>query len=431
MTESQVDKYSLDCKTNRFSLKVCLLNDEKLLLELTNKYGPEKFKALLTLDQLKDLCFVFYSFETINESLIIIKNTIESGKIAIEAKSTELIELEFNINYQSVEYPPFTINLLLVENNSAKENENIQENPPVINYKGNQELEANYGNIDYNTTENPNKDNFKGYDSAGKLEADYSNKTAPNFRNNNLRANLFNETEQENAQIDNPEEFLNNENIVLSTPRSSLLVGADNESKNYQKSTLLSNYDNIPDSTNQSTSAPPTVNMEPNIYQSRIYSATSVPIYQNANPQIPIQSIYQPMQRIYRPTQTLYQSIYRPTQSIIRPTQSIYQPIQSIYQPVQSIYQPVQSIYQPTQSIYQPIQSIYQTSSINPIQSIYQTTTYSPAQTLYQTPQVLNQVPQPQINNIGNYYMIPFAQGLNPNLQNSMLYERKYYFPAL
>ena len=151
MTESQVDKYSLDCKSKKFSLKVCLLNGEKILFELTNKNCPEKYKAIVSLEELKDLCFVFYSYETIDESLIIIKNTIESGTIALEAKSESRIELEFTINVDSVEYPPFIINLLLDENN--EKNVNIHTNAPIFNYHGNKELEAKYGNIDYDTTE--------------------------------------------------------------------------------------------------------------------------------------------------------------------------------------------------------------------------------------------------------------------------------------
>ena len=147
--ETEVDKYSLDCKVKSFSLKVCLINDQKILLELTNKNGPEIYRTLLSLDQLKDLSFAFYSAETILHGIIIIKNTIESGRIAVEEKVNESkVELELNIFEDSIEYPPVIINLLAVQNNGIQQNSN-----QIFNYQGDQELEAKYANIDHDTTE--------------------------------------------------------------------------------------------------------------------------------------------------------------------------------------------------------------------------------------------------------------------------------------
>ena len=151
MTEDEIDKYSLDCKNKHLSLKVCLLDYEKILFELTNKQGPEKFKAILSLEQLCDLCYVFYSCESISDALTIVKKTIESGKIALEEKSKEKkIELELNISLDSVDYPPFIINLLLVDDGYQT---NTQEISPAYNYEGDKELDKKYENIDYDTTE--------------------------------------------------------------------------------------------------------------------------------------------------------------------------------------------------------------------------------------------------------------------------------------
>ena len=493
MTESEVDKYSLDCKTKHFSLKVCILDDVKLLMELSNKNGPEKYKAILTLEQLKDLCFAFYSFETINESLIVIKNTIESGKIAIEEKSANTIELELNIDYESVEYTSFVINLLLEENGASEENENIQKNPPIFNYHGNKELEAKYGNIDYDTTEvssiveskvkpkimeleyiqpilqvhypdgstkntpltptlqgadgkdpnmteeqiesikeminrdtnrssqSPINENFKRANSGGEVgEPDYSIRSMPILKKNNLGNNLINETEsignneinQEDIQKDNEETMgLNNEDGLLQAPSQSLLINDDNnESNNYRKST--------------STLSAPPINMEPNIYQRNIYSVSSVPVYPRRyiQKQVTIQRrIYQPMQSIYQPIQRIYQtSTYRPIQRIYQT--SAYQPTQSLYQT--SAYQPTQTLYQT--SVYQPTQNLYQTSVLQPL---LQSSSYQPAQSLYQSIQF---VPQPQINNMINQnYITPYYAGLNPNIQNSLYYPRNVYYPKL
>ena len=515
MTESQVDRYSLDCKSTKFSLKVCLLNNEKILFELTNKNGPETYKTIVSLEELKDLCYVFYSYETINESLIIIKNTIESGTITLEEKNNgSKIELEFNINLDSVEYPPFIINLLLEENNDK--NVNVQTVAPIFNYHGNKELEAKYGNIDYNTTEvnsiveskvkpkameveyiqpiiqfhypdgstkntpltptlqgvggkdlNMTEEEINDFKEMIKkdynkrsvirmeensqessntpldIEQNYTTKTMDNIRYNNIDQNLYEEKEnigneeinQENVQKDNPEIILeNNDAYLFQTPSPTLLVNSYNEARNYPTLTYRPRNPNLRINTIE-----PTVSayIQPNIYQSNIYSTASIlpglyqrSIYNNASAQ---PSLYQG--NLYNTASiqpSLYQSNIYNTSSSIQP--SLYQ--SSLYNTASiqpNLYQ--RSLYntasiQPNSyqgslyntasiqpSLYQG--SLYNTASIQPNSyqgSLYNTASIPayqnnyaiPIQSIYQPTQALS---QSQINNMGSQnYALPYYQ---------------------
>lgn len=140
MSETEVDSYTLDCKTKKFSLKVCLYNGSQILFVLSNKQSPEKYRTLFTLEQLQDLSPSFNSSQNISQALLIIKNTIESGKIALEEKSRTKIELELNINQN----PPFIINLLLIGNESE-----------ILSYQNQQinEFSQNAQTAEYKTTE--------------------------------------------------------------------------------------------------------------------------------------------------------------------------------------------------------------------------------------------------------------------------------------
>ena len=464
MTETEVDRFSLDCNDVHFSLKVCLLNNEKILFELSNKNGPEKYKAILSLEELKDLCFAFYSYESINESLIIIKNTIESGTIALEEKMNESkIELEFTINLDSVEYPPFIINLLLVENND--QNVNVQTAAPIFNYKGNKELEAKYGNIDYNTTEvssiveskvKPKPMEFEYIQPILQLHyPDGSTKNTPlsptlqgvdgsdlnmtKEQLNSLKEMIHRDTPMKPNTIDtsnipidietdyltkptpnigyknnekigneeiNQEDIKDPENILekndlylLEAPSPTLLV--NNETRNYRSVTYR------PKNLNKSfNSIEPSVSvyLQPNTYQRSIYSTSSIP-YQRS---------------IYTTTSVPYQrSIYRT--SSVPYQRSIYSTSSIPYQ--RSVYST--SSVQPT--LYQ--RNIYSTTSI-PVYPNTSTLIYQnqiPIQTLVQPTQVLPQVP---INILGSQiYSAPYYQNqsvyqpiqLNYSLQNQLL----------
>ena len=126
MTETEVDSYSLDCKAKKFSLKLCLYNGQQVLFELSNKNGPEKYRALFTLQQLQDLSFSFNSCKTSNDALTAIKNLIEEGKITVEEISESKIEIEF-----TTDSSPFIVNLIL-ENQEINE---IPENAQNVEYK--------------------------------------------------------------------------------------------------------------------------------------------------------------------------------------------------------------------------------------------------------------------------------------------------------
>ena len=468
MTESEVDKFSLDFKNIHFSLKVCLLNNEKILFELTNKNGPEKYKAVLSLEELKDLCFVFYSYETINESLIIIKNTIEAGTIALEEKSNESkIELEFNINSDSVQYPPFIVNLLLEENN--KENLNVETAAPIFNYRGDKELEAKYGNIDYDTTEvssiveskvkpkpmeleyiqpilqlhypdgstknTPLTPTLQGADGADlnmteeqinsikemiNRDSNQTNVTPMKLNSKEtsntplgIETDIGNElVNQENIQKDSPENILEKNDVyLLRTPSPSLQV--NKETRNYRPLTYKSKSQ-IKDINNIEPSV--SVYLQPNTYQRAIYSTSSVqPTYQRTIYKTTVQPTYQ--RSIYRTSSvpTYRRTIYRTT---VQPT---YQ--RAIYSTssVQPTYQ--RAIYSTSsvQPIYQ--RAIYSTSSVQPTyqRSIYttsiptQSNTFPlyyqnqvPIQSIIQTTQVL---PQSPINIIGSQtFPVPYYQ---------------------
>lgn len=439
MTETEVDKYSLDCKNKHLSLKVCLLDYDKILFELTNKQGPEKYEAKLSLEQLCDLCYVFYSSEYINDALTIVKKTIESGKIAIEEKSKEKkIELELNINVDSVDYPPSIINLLLVNNGSQ------------TNYKGDEELEQQNENKDYDSTEinsvvqskvkkdameleyiqpilqlhypdgttkntpltptlqgangkdvnitdeqiknikemlnrdnnrgklSPIKDNFKRTNSSVALGADYTTRTMPQFRSRNLGLieNIYETKTMENdVSQDHIELNLSQDNIQIN--RSQIFGGVNEETlfQNPNPTLLINNYS------------------EPSNYQTLGNLPNSVPVTVSVPVQVPV-PVPEPV-----PVQVPYIGT-------------------NLYQG--NIYS------NSTLPVYQSVYAYNQNPSPIAIQNMYQPTAFNYIQE--------NQyLPQPQLN-MGyqqQIYPTSFAQGINQNVQNSMYYPKKYYYPKL
>jgi len=474
MTEAEVDRYSLDCKNKHLSLKVCLLDYEKILFELTNKQGPEMYKALLSTEELCDLCYVFYSSESINDTLELIKKTIESGKIALEEKTKESkIELELNISLDSVDYPSFIINLLLVNNSSQAKG-----NSPNYIYQENKDVENQYENngttevnsivqskvkndameLEYiqpilqlhypdgtvkntpltptlqgangktpNITEEqiknikeminrdnnrgklaPIKDNFKRSNSSAELRANYATKTMPQSRKRNLELNkniyetktIENDISEDNIQLNRSQTFdLANDESLLQNPNPTLLINNYNEeaSPNYLELNDLSN----PAPVSFTAQAPITIPVQAPItipvqapITIPVQGPLTIPV--QASAQLPVQVPYQvhtPVQVPYVEANVFGGSIYS-TASV-----PVYQNVYSYNQnqnpiAIQSIFQPAVNYIQENQYLPQPqINMGYQ-------QGIYPTT------------------------------FSPIITG-NQNIQNSMFYPKKYYFPKL
>ena len=471
MVESQVEKYSLDCKSKKFSIKVCLLNNEKILFELTNKNGPEKYKAILSLDELKDLCFVFYSYETINESLIIIKNTIESGTIALEEKNNESkVELELNINLDSVDYPPFIINLLSEENNTK--NVNVQTITPIYNYSGNKELEEKYENIDYDTTEVSSIVESKVQPKA--MEVEYIQPILRlHYPDGSIKNTPLTPTLQ-GVDVNMTEEQLKNIREIIT--RDINKKGVTPIKENYKESSNTElNIDQ--DNSNKTMPSIRYINEENNLYEENDNNENDAIIPENIqkdeNPETILEN--NDIALFQTPSPTLLVNDYKETRNYptltympkntnilintIEPTVSTYlKPNTYNTATVQSnLYQ--SSLYNTSTiqpNLYQS--SLYNTASIsvspntyvpqiqNPNQSIYQsshlfgnqyyTQPYYQNQFIYPPSQIsqLNQLlPQHQINNIGSqYYMNSYYKGVNSNLINSWNYPRKlFYYPKL
>ena len=431
MTETEVDKYSLDCKNKHLSLKVCLLDYEKILFELMNKQGPEKYKAMLTLEQLCDLCYVFYSSEYINDALTIIKKTIESGKIALEEKFKEKkIELELNISLDSVDYPPSIVNLLLVDKGSQnnqvdeeieKQYENNDQDTTEVNSivqskVKNDALELEYiqpilqlhypdgttkntpltptlqgaDGKDPNITEeqiknikemlnrdnnrgklSPINDNFKRSNSSG---ADYATKTMPQFRSRNLGLNenvYETQTMENDISQDNIDLNLSQDNIQLNKSQTFNEVNVESLLQTPNPTLLINNYN------------------EPNNYQSFDVLSNTVPVTVPVPVQVPVAV---PVAVPYLGT-NLYQGNIYNTETV-----PIYPNIYGYSQ------NPIPFV----------IQNMYQPSGVNYLQE--------------------NQyLPQPQLD-IGYQQQIypgNFSPVISQNIQTSMYYPKKYYYPKL
>ena len=136
MVETDIEKYKLNYNNRNQSLKISIIDNQQILLELTYKDTLERYSNFLTISQLKALSKAFDSSKTIKDSFLLIKNTIESGNIVVvedDNKKTS-IEIQFNISLASIDYPSFEI-MLRLEDNSSQEKENDQgiQNLP-INY---------------------------------------------------------------------------------------------------------------------------------------------------------------------------------------------------------------------------------------------------------------------------------------------------------
>lgn len=156
MEESEVDEYNLNSDQRQQYLRICLINNEYISLILTNKETQEKFISKIYLSQAKSLSKAFNLCQSIKEAIDLIKNQIESGKlILIEDPKEKTIEMKFNISLASGDYPPFSLYLLL-ENNDKEEiksGEDLEELSPSFDYQGNKEVEQRYENTDNNTND--------------------------------------------------------------------------------------------------------------------------------------------------------------------------------------------------------------------------------------------------------------------------------------
>ena len=152
MVETDIDSYKLNSDDRKQSLRISLINNEKISLILIDIMTKQRYSSLVNLSQLKQVCEVFQSINNIKEALNILKNTIESGNIMItEDPKENIIELKYTVILNNEEYPPFDINLLL--EGETKEKENVQVLPPKFDYQGNKEAESKYGNTTNDTTE--------------------------------------------------------------------------------------------------------------------------------------------------------------------------------------------------------------------------------------------------------------------------------------
>ena len=152
MNETDIDRFALNFNDKHVSLKVSIINNQQILLELTDKDTKQIYYNVVTLQQLRTVTTAFNTVLTIKEAYNIIRSTIEQGKIMIgESDNGASVELEFNIPSQTGTYPPFNIDLFLAQQdgNSLQ----VQELAPTFNYRGNKELEAKYGGITKDTTQ--------------------------------------------------------------------------------------------------------------------------------------------------------------------------------------------------------------------------------------------------------------------------------------
>ena len=151
MTETEVDVYKLNADDRKQSLRISIINNETISMILTNITTEQKFISSVSLPQLRKLCQIFNSIETIKEAIQILKETIEGGNIMItEDPQNNIIELKYTVITENDEYPPFDIDLKLEKENKE---EDVQVLPPTFDYQGDKEVEKKYGDTTDNTTE--------------------------------------------------------------------------------------------------------------------------------------------------------------------------------------------------------------------------------------------------------------------------------------
>ena len=76
MVETDIDSYKLNSDDRKQSLRISLINNEKISLVLIDTMTKQRYSSLVNLSQLKQVCEVFQSINNIKEALNILKNTI-------------------------------------------------------------------------------------------------------------------------------------------------------------------------------------------------------------------------------------------------------------------------------------------------------------------------------------------------------------------
>ena len=150
MSDNEIFEYNLSTEDKKQSLKLSL-SEDKILIILENKTNiNEKYSTLISLSQLAKLNEAFDKINSLNEALLILTDTIESGNIFL-LNGEESIIIKFKIKTDKKEYPPFQIELPLNKEEQKKDNYEVL--PIKFDYQGNKEAEEKYGKITENTTE--------------------------------------------------------------------------------------------------------------------------------------------------------------------------------------------------------------------------------------------------------------------------------------
>ena len=151
MGDNEVYEYSLNSGQNEQILR--MKNTNKGIIFSIESQNGQRYSALITSKQIKEVCQAFHTTKTLKELVLILHNTIEAGNISLlPDENGKTIELKFSVKLTSGEYPPFGVVLLLEEPNSLKE-EKEDKLPAKFDYKGNAEAEKKYGKTTKNTTE--------------------------------------------------------------------------------------------------------------------------------------------------------------------------------------------------------------------------------------------------------------------------------------
>ena len=83
MIETEADEYKLNSETHQQSLRISLINNEKIAMILINKLINQRYSSYLSLQNLKQLSQAFAKVNNIKDALTILKTTIESGNISL------------------------------------------------------------------------------------------------------------------------------------------------------------------------------------------------------------------------------------------------------------------------------------------------------------------------------------------------------------
>ena len=151
MSDNEFFEYNLSTEDKKQSLKLSL-SEDKILIILENKTNiNEKYSTLISLSQLAKLNEAFDKINSLNEALLILTDTIESGNIFL-LNGEESIIIKFKIKKDKKEFPPFQIELPLNKEEEQKK-DNYEVLPIKFDYQGNKEAEEKYGKITENTTE--------------------------------------------------------------------------------------------------------------------------------------------------------------------------------------------------------------------------------------------------------------------------------------